>query len=147
MFAVQDEITAAVSRQSSRRSPMRNCGAAAQAAGEPGAWEAYQRGLWHLWKADATDIERAREFLQRAINLDATFAPAYASMAYAYRIGGLTYAIRPLQEAAELGHDWARKAIEIDPNDADAQATLGWAMSMAGNLDGAFERTVHWRCR
>ena len=33
-----------------------------------GAWEAYQRGLWHVGKPNAVDNERAREFFRRAAN-------------------------------------------------------------------------------
>ena len=68
VFAVQDEITAAVTaailpalthaeQQRALRKPPESLG----------AWEAYQRGLWHMAKATASDSVQARELLERAI--------------------------------------------------------------------------------
>lgn len=45
-----------------------------------GAWEAYQRGLWHWGKSNLADNELAKVLFQRTIALDATFAPAYSAM-------------------------------------------------------------------
>jgi adenylate cyclase len=42
------------------------------------AWEAYQRGLWHMAKLVGANNDRAREFLQQAITLDGTFVAAHA---------------------------------------------------------------------
>jgi adenylate cyclase len=38
------------------------------------AWEAYQRGLWHMAKQLPADIERAEHFFRRACELDPLFA-------------------------------------------------------------------------
>ena len=35
---------------------------------------------------------------------------------------------------------WARRAIAIDPNDAEGQASLAWSISMTGNIADALER-------
>jgi adenylate cyclase len=85
VFTVQDEITAAVVtaivpavadaelRRVLRKPP-----------DSLGAWEAYQRGLWHYAKANATDNERAKEFLERAVALDPACSAPYAALARAY---------------------------------------------------------------
>ena len=84
VFAVQDEITTAVAnavlpavsgleQRRALRKPPENLG----------AWEAYQRGLWHMGKFTATDNLRAQQFFDRAIALDPTFSAAHA--AYAHR--------------------------------------------------------------
>ena len=41
-----------------------------------GAWECYQRGLWNLHQCRSEDAEDAISFLQRAIEIDPTFASA-----------------------------------------------------------------------
>jgi adenylate cyclase len=41
-----------------------------------GAWEVYQRGLWHFSKVTPADNEMAREYFERALALDDTFARA-----------------------------------------------------------------------
>ena len=40
------------------------------------AWEAYHRGLWHLWRFNKPDNERAQHFLRMAVGLDPTFSRA-----------------------------------------------------------------------
>ncbi len=79
VFAVQDEITQAVAiaieptvaemeRQRAVRKPPENLG----------AWEAYQRGLWHMSRISSEENETAKHFFRRAIECDPNFAAAYA---------------------------------------------------------------------
>jgi adenylate cyclase len=137
VFAVQDEITAAAvtailpavadaELRRGLRKPPENLG----------AWEAYQRGLWHIGKANAADNERAKQFLQHAVAQDATFAPAYVAMSLTYQWQGAVFATLPLQECGPLARGWAEKAVELDPNDADAHAMLAWCNAMEGINDG-----------
>jgi TolB-like protein/class 3 adenylate cyclase len=89
VFAVQDEITMAVVsaivpavadaelRRALRKPP-----------GNLGAWEAYQRGLWHLSQHKTEDIPRAREFLNRALEQDPTLAAAHIGLAELYALEG-----------------------------------------------------------
>ena len=132
VFAVQDEITLAVIssiqpaiadaefRRTLRRPPE-----------DLGTWEAYQRGLWHLSRASPLDIAQAREFFQRAMVLDAMFAPPCAAMAMIYMQEGLSFATHSWPEALKLAEDWAHRAVEIDASDADAQAILGWTAAIS----------------
>jgi adenylate cyclase len=140
LFAVQDEITAAVAtaihpaiadaevRRVLRKPPE-----------SLGAWEVYQRGLWHLAKYNAADNERAIEFFRRAIAQDETFVAAYCRLASAYCESGVAYATRPLDEALSLAGIWARKAAEIDPQDAEVQSTLGLVAHTSGRREEAWE--------
>ncbi|MGC1412217.1 MAG: winged helix-turn-helix domain-containing protein [Acetobacteraceae bacterium] len=132
MFAVQDEITLAVIsaiqpavadaefRRTLRRPPE-----------DLGTWEAYQRGLWHLSRASPTDSILAREFFQRAMALDAMFAPPCAAMAMLYMQEGLSFATHSWPEALKLAGGWAHKAVDIDASDADAQAILAWTAAIS----------------
>ena len=145
VFAVQDEITLAVVtaihpavsdaefRRAMRKPPE-----------SLGAWELYQRGLWHIGKANPTDNDQAKDFFQRAITLDATFAPAYAAMAMMYMHAGLVFATISLQDAAKLTIGWARKAVEIDAGDADTQAILAWTIAVRGP-GGPSHESSEWR--
>src|SRR5262249_51215908 len=93
IFAVQDDITAAEVtaiqpavavaelRRFLRRLPE-----------SFGAWEAYQRGLWHLGKANLAELWQAQTFFQQALTIDATFAPACAAMASSLVYEGAAYA-------------------------------------------------------
>jgi adenylate cyclase len=134
VFAVQDEITASVvtaivpavadaELERILRKPPESLG----------AWEAYQRGRWHEGLGTTAEHERAKEFFQRAITLDPTFASPYFALAVAYINDGGIYATLPLAEAAKLSADWAQKAITIDPQSADAQSAMAYAAMVAGN--------------
>ena len=140
VFAVQDEIatttTIAVHRALTdielRRSlwrPVENLS----------AWEAYQRGLWHMSKSNLPDHERAIALFNLAIELDASFAPGCAALALAFLVTALEYTSLPLGEAMQTAETWARRAIEVDPGDADSHAALAHAMWFAGDTSGALE--------
>jgi adenylate cyclase len=140
VFAIQDEITEAlgiainpaVSEAELRRSlhkPPDNLG----------AWETYQRGLWHLAKGNQASNEFAKEFFHRAIRIDANCAAAYSGLALAYKKEGDIYATISLDEAERLGEVWARKAVEIDSTDADGLAILAFCTPYASREE-AYER-------
>jgi adenylate cyclase len=136
VFAVQDKITTAVVtaiqpalgdaefRRVLRKPP-----------GSLNAWEAYLRGQWHVGQSTAADNERAKEFFQRAIGLDATFAAPYAALARAYLDDGPGWGTRSFEDAAELAAGWAQKAIAIDPEDAEARAMAAEAAMATGDMD------------
>ena len=48
------------------------------------AWEAYHRGLWHMYRFNQADNEHARHFFEMAVRLDPTFARAYAGLSFTH---------------------------------------------------------------
>jgi adenylate cyclase len=141
VFALQDEITAAItSAILPAVSDVEQWRALRKAPEHLSAWEAYQRGLWHMGKANLADHARAQQLFQRAAEIDPTFAPACAAMAMSYITEGAAFAARPLPEALKRADIWAQRAVAIDPNDADGQAVLAWSMAGTGNFDEALER-------
>jgi DNA-binding SARP family transcriptional activator/Flp pilus assembly protein TadD len=48
------------------------------------AWEAHHRGLWHMYRFNRGDNERARHFFEMAVRLDPTFSRAYAGLSFTY---------------------------------------------------------------
>ena len=137
IFAVQDEITSEVT---TAILPVVTDAEQRRALRKPpeslDAWEAYMRGQWHVGRSPA-DHERAKEFFKHAIALDASLASAYSALAEASLNDGAMYATLSLADAAKLSGSWALKAIAIDPQDADAQATMAMAAMLAGNADEA----------
>jgi adenylate cyclase len=138
IFAVQDEVTGAIvsaiephlassERQRARRKPTESLG----------AWECYQRGLWHLYQYKAEDSEKALDFLRRAIDLDPTFAPAHAGLAFTlyYRV--------VLGFAGDRGADLARAleagraAVTLDEADPFAHVALGRVHAVRGEHEAA----------
>jgi adenylate cyclase len=138
IFAVQDEITAAVT---SAIAPAIMDAEQRRAARKPpaslNAWEAYLRGQWHEGQRTTADREQAKQFFQRAIALDATFSAPYVALARAYVDDAGGFGTRSVESAAELSASWAQKAIAIDPEDADARAMVALAAQIAGNAEEA----------
>ena len=139
VFAVQDEITLAVTRaigpavaNAEQRRALR------KPPESVGAWEAYQRGLWHLSRQRLEDVTHARSYFNRALELDPTLAASHTGLATLYQIESI-FATRPLEETVQLAAQEARKAVEIDPTDAEALAYQAFAVAMAGDFDRGFE--------
>lgn len=85
------------------------------------AWEAHHRGLWHMYRFNQPDNERARHFFEMAVRLDPTFARAHAGLSFTH-----------FQNAFQ---GWAERAPEIDRAFAAAGQSL-----MADDRDPA----AHW---
>jgi adenylate cyclase len=140
VFAVQDEITKAVV---TAILPAVADAELRRVLSKPpeslGAWEAYQRGLWHLGKASAEDNERAKQFFERAMTVDKEFVPAYSAMAVACNQETSVFGTLPLHEGVRVSKEWARRGVEMDNDDAEAQAVLAWAALMEGIGDEVWD--------
>jgi adenylate cyclase len=138
IFTVQDEITAAVSRAIE---PAIADAEQQRVARKPpeslGAWEAYQRGMWHHAKSSASENRLALEFFRRAVELDKTFSPAYQGVVHAYVDDAILYFVRSPQEAAELADPFARKAVVLDPSDAGAYIALNYVAFARGDINAS----------
>ena len=106
-------------------------------------WEAYQRGLWHASKATAEDNERARDFFQRSVELDPSFASPHAMLAYFYGWGFASADILPVHDINEVARNEAQQAIDLDPDDVTAHAVLSWVSMCDGDYGTAREQADH----
>lgn len=138
IFAVQDEITHALT---TALTPAIADAELRRAIRKPpeslDAWAAYQRGLWHLSKANSEDDTIAQNFFRQAIDLDPTFAPGYSALALAQLQAAAVYQKLSLAEAQSSAEALARRAVSLDGADAEARSCLGWALQARGELDGA----------
>ena len=143
VFVVQDEIAAAVA---AAILPVMSDAEQQRALHLPpnqlGAWETYQRGLWHMSKFGGGDVKSARGFLEQAIALDNTFVAARSHLAMIYIEEGYIHATRSPAEAIELAERVALTAIEHDPGDAEAQATVAFATMVKGSNTNIAERLL-----
>ena len=138
IFAVQDDITHALT---TALTPAIADAELRRAIRKPpeslDAWAAYQRGLWHLSKANSEDDTIAQNFFRQAIDLDPTFAPGYSALALAQLQAAAIYQKLSLAEAQSSAEALARRAVSLDGADAEARSCLGWALQARGELDGA----------
>jgi len=139
IFGVQDEITEAVTiaiapainraeRQRAMRMPPANLD----------AWAAYQRGLWHFSKVTREDNALALQYFKQATDTDPNFSGGFKGLAWAYMHAAGVLATHAAAEAHSLAEALARRAVELDPADAEARSTLSEAMLWSrGDYDGA----------
>ena len=92
---------------------------------DPAAYDEYVRGRYFYNQRSAPDLERAVEHFRRAIDLEPTYASAYAGLADTYSLVGYQNYLAP-REAFPKASAAARRAIDLDPHLAEAHASLGY---------------------
>ena len=89
------------------------------------AFEAYLRGRYFLERGTVEGVKTAAELFKSAIQADSAYAPPYVGLADCYsRMGSLDISIYNPIEARALATGAARQALEIDPDFAEAHASL-----------------------
>ena len=89
----------------------------------PEVYESYLKGQFTKGFR-RTDIEKKIAYFKDAINKDSMFAPAYLGLANAYEDLGSTFVGGPTDEVRPKAINAARKALELDPQLAEAHALL-----------------------
>ncbi len=99
----------------------------------PKALDAYLEGSYHLSRygegSGEEELKKADEYFRQAIDADPNFARAYDGLADAH--GQL---IRASSQDVGIQRNAASKAVELDPDYADARVTLGF-LDWQPNLD------------
>ena len=126
IFAVQDEVTQAIvttiepelmntERQRARRKPTANLT----------AWEAYQRGLWHIYQYRREDTAMALELLHKATQLDPEFASAFAGIAYSMYVHVIMGGSEDRESDLRRGLEAGLRAVSLDDRDPFSHVGLG----------------------
>ncbi|MGE0724826.1 MAG: transcriptional regulator, partial [Alphaproteobacteria bacterium] len=101
------------------------------------AWEAYHRGLWHMYRFNRADNLHARQFFETALGLDRTFARAHAGMSFTHFQDAFQgWTARAASVA--LARACAGESLMADDRDPAAH----WAMGRALWLDGRHDESV-----
>ena len=91
----------------------------------PEVYESYLKGRYAGTEGSTREsLNRSIEDFQDAISKDATFAPAYVGLANAYTGLGTVLVGIPPAETRPKAMEAARKALELDPNLAEAHTLL-----------------------
>jgi eukaryotic-like serine/threonine-protein kinase len=90
------------------------------------AYQLYLRGRYHYFKLTEPEMRKAIDLYQQAIDVDPSYALAYAGMADAYRTLPIAGTKMTAKEAMPQAKAAARRALEIDQNLAEAHITMGW---------------------
>jgi TolB-like protein/tetratricopeptide (TPR) repeat protein len=109
------------------------------------AWEAYHRGLWHMYKFNDADNRHAADLFERALQLDPTFARAWAGLSFTH-FQNVFLALTPdHRQQIELALRTARRSVDADDRDPAAHWSMGRALWLSGESNGSFaelERSV-----
>ena len=138
IFAVQDEITEAVATAIEPAvAQMERHRAVRKPPESLGAWEAYQRGLWHKGHIEVNDNEAAKSFFRRAIELDPNFAPAHAELAISILQGASLYQATSIAAALEEALPLAHRAVALEPLGPAGYMSMGSVRFYHGDCEGA----------
>jgi TolB-like protein len=101
------------------------------------AWEAYHRGLWHMYRFNSVDNDRAEHFFRISAQLDPTFSRAHAGLSFAHFQNAFLH--RPTDRPAQIAFafDAARLSLMSDDRDPAAHWAMGRALWLKGEEAGA----------
>src|SRR5512143_1715744 len=136
VFVIQQEIAHAVVRSLRVTLSPQEKGALAEVpTSHVQAYDYYLRGRSFSYRYGRHDIEVALQLFSRAVELDPQYALAHAGQAdcwsYIYLYSERKDAVRLQAETA------GRRAVELAPGSAQAQASLAMALSLGPNKDEA----------
>jgi TolB-like protein/Tfp pilus assembly protein PilF len=99
------------------------------------AWEAYHRGLWHMYRFNAADNEQAQHFFQMAVGLDPTFARAYAGLSFTHFQNAFLFRSGERGHETDRAFETAGRGLIIDDRDPGVHWAMGRALWLRGRQD------------
>lgn len=145
IFSVLDDIgNSIVSSISAEIETVERNRAMLKAPNSLNAWEAYHRGLWHMYRFTQAENEQARHFFAQALQLDPTFARAYAGLSFTHWQNAFQRWGDRDRESA-LAFESAGHSLLVDDHNPAAHWAMGRALWLRGEQDGSLlelERAV-----
>lgn len=148
VFDLQSEIARAIAAQVKiKMSQEDQVRLASRRPVNPKAFDDYLQGRYLFWnKRTEENINKAIGYFQSAIKTDPSYALGYAALADCYNsLGTVQMGSLPPTEARARAEEAALKALEIDPNLAEAHTALGFAKHFNWSWDLAereFKRAI-----
>ena len=157
VLALQDSVARTIANQIHiALTPGRQTRLASRANLDPEADEAYLKGRYYWNKRTADGLQKALIYFQQAIDKDPAYGAAYSGLADC-NSGLAWHGFKSPAEALPKAYAAALKAVEIDPQSAEAHASLGlvlhhrwdWAgaeaeFKRALQLDPRYANAHHW---
>jgi len=126
IFAIQDEIANEILRQLKAELLDDNVIEAEGKRTSPEVYELYLQAKQRVYTRKPAEIELAVEELDKAIQLDANYAPVFAQRGITMMLlSDEQYGDIPHDEAHRRGKRYIDEALRLDPNLAEAWAGLG----------------------
>jgi serine/threonine protein kinase/Tfp pilus assembly protein PilF len=93
---------------------------------DPEAYQRYLKGRYYWNKRSPESVQKARDYLQQAIDRDPGYALAYAGLADAYNQASF-FSLSPPRDTVPRAQAAAMRALEIDEGLADAHVSLAYS--------------------
>lgn len=100
------------------------------------AWEAYHRGLWHMYRFTKDENDQARHFFEMAVRLDPAYSRAYAGLSFTHWQSAFQHWADRKSES-ELAYKAAGRGLFADEHDPAAHWAMGRALWLKGGRDDA----------
>lgn len=139
IFAVQEDVARrVVASLRATLSPRAAERISRQPTEDLAAYDLYLRGREALHQDDVEGNQAATRLFEEAIELDPDYALAWAGLAdsFAHRDGRFGF---PQGSTTGAAIEYARKALTIDPDLAEAHSALGYAYQTQGETDEGLE--------
>jgi TolB-like protein/class 3 adenylate cyclase len=125
VLALQDELASAIAREIRvQLSPAEQTRLSKPAVIDPQAYDAYLRGRYFFNRPSDENLQKAIAKFEEATRLSQGFAPAYSGLSDAYLWAGYNEDALTSSEARPKAKAAAEKAVSLDPNSAEALASL-----------------------
>jgi TolB-like protein/tetratricopeptide (TPR) repeat protein len=128
ILALQSDVTRGIARHVEAAVAGRQSLPVTPRTVAPDVYEAYLKGRFALHKNTRSGLEEALRYFQTAINADSTFAPAYVGVAAVQSQLGTVFFGIPPGETRLKAFEASKKALELDPQLAEARVLLANAL-------------------
>jgi TolB-like protein/DNA-binding winged helix-turn-helix (wHTH) protein/Flp pilus assembly protein TadD len=137
ILALQDSVARTIANQINiTLAPAEASRLATARSVDPVAYEAYLKGRYYWNKRTAEGMQKAEVYFQQAIDKDPSYGGAYSGLADC-NSGLAWHGFMSPSESLPRAHAAALKAIEIDPQSAEAHASLGLVLDHEWDWSGA----------
>jgi len=96
------------------------------------AWEAYHRGLWHMYRFNAEDNGLAARFFRASLELDETFARAHAGLSFTHFQNAFLDLTGDREQQVAQAFAAATRSLGADDRDPAAHWAMGRALWLRG---------------
>lgn len=128
IFAIQTAVAEKIARSlNARISNEERLRLNSEATKNMAAYDLYLKGRYHWNKRMPDELNKGIGYFNQALELDPTYALAYCGLADSYIILG-NYYLSPPHESFQDAKQAALKALEIDPELAEAHTSLAYAL-------------------
>jgi predicted Zn-dependent protease len=107
--------------------------------GHLGAWGLYHRGMWHAFRFDAAELDRAEGCFAQVLALAPDFGLAHAGLGYAAIVRAVMLWAPDAPAVLARGLDHARSATAHDPVSPFVSMVHGRLLLMHGETGAAFD--------